>query len=187
MALNTNKNVKLYYSIKEVAAMFDVRESTLRYWETEFPHLKPKTWARACANTPRRTLSRYAPYTIWWKCAASSCGGTQDAQQEPRRCGQEFGHTRYADFGARRTEGAETTTWLAGVVLSISPRIALCLTTNCPNHTNFGLGEWFVRFVKFVVLIRLSIVVLIKWASWWVGAGKYCDYGKKLLQTKNWF
>ena len=43
MALNTNKNVKLYYSIKEVAAMFDVRESTLRYWETEFPHLKPKT------------------------------------------------------------------------------------------------------------------------------------------------
>ncbi len=43
MALNTNKNVKLYYSIKEVAQMFDVRESTLRYWETEFPHLKPKT------------------------------------------------------------------------------------------------------------------------------------------------
>lgn len=43
MALNTNKNVKLYYSIKEVAAMFDVRESTLRYWESEFPHLKPKT------------------------------------------------------------------------------------------------------------------------------------------------
>ena len=23
--------------------MFDVRESTLRYWESEFPHLKPKT------------------------------------------------------------------------------------------------------------------------------------------------
>ena len=43
MALNTNKNVKLYYSIKEVAAMFDIRESTLRFWETEFPHLKPKT------------------------------------------------------------------------------------------------------------------------------------------------
>ena len=43
MALNTTKNEKLYYSIKEVAQMFDVRESTLRYWETEFPHLKPKT------------------------------------------------------------------------------------------------------------------------------------------------
>ena len=43
MALNLNKNLKLYYSIKEVAEMFDVKESLLRYWETEFPHLKPKT------------------------------------------------------------------------------------------------------------------------------------------------
>lgn len=37
------KNLKLYYSIKEVAQMLDVNESLLRYWETEFPHLKPKT------------------------------------------------------------------------------------------------------------------------------------------------
>lgn len=43
MALNQNKNVKLYYSIKEVAQMLDVNESTLRFWEKEFPHLKPKT------------------------------------------------------------------------------------------------------------------------------------------------
>ena len=43
MALNINKNLKLYYSIKEVAEMFDLNESTLRYWETEFPYLKPKT------------------------------------------------------------------------------------------------------------------------------------------------
>lgn len=43
MALNLNKNLKLYYSIKEVAEMFDLNESTLRFWETEFPHLKPKT------------------------------------------------------------------------------------------------------------------------------------------------
>jgi len=43
MALNMNKNLKLYYSIKEVAEMFGLNESTLRYWEQEFPHLKPKT------------------------------------------------------------------------------------------------------------------------------------------------
>ena len=43
MALNTNKNLKLYYSIKEVAEMFNVSESLLRYWETEFPTLRPKT------------------------------------------------------------------------------------------------------------------------------------------------
>jgi DNA-binding transcriptional MerR regulator len=43
MALNLHKNLKLYYSIKEVAEMFGLNESTLRYWETEFPYLKPKT------------------------------------------------------------------------------------------------------------------------------------------------
>ena len=43
MALNTNKPTKLYYTIKEVAQMMNVSESLLRYWETEFPHLRPKT------------------------------------------------------------------------------------------------------------------------------------------------
>ena len=43
MALNTNQNVKLYYSIREVAEMFGVSESLLRYWEQEFPTLRPKT------------------------------------------------------------------------------------------------------------------------------------------------
>ena len=43
MALNLNKKLKLYYSIKEVAQMFGVNESTLRFWEQEFPYLKPKT------------------------------------------------------------------------------------------------------------------------------------------------
>ena len=37
MAYNTNKDLKLYYSISEVARMFDVNESLLRYWEKEFP------------------------------------------------------------------------------------------------------------------------------------------------------
>ena len=37
------KTQKVYYSIKEVAAMYDVKESLLRYWEGVFPHLKPQT------------------------------------------------------------------------------------------------------------------------------------------------
>lgn len=43
MALNTDKPQKIYYSIKEVAQMLNVSESLLRYWESEFPHLRPKT------------------------------------------------------------------------------------------------------------------------------------------------
>lgn len=42
MALDLNKNLKLYYSIREVSEMFGLNESTLRYWEKEFPYLKPK-------------------------------------------------------------------------------------------------------------------------------------------------
>ncbi len=42
MAYNPNKQLKLYYSIREVANMFDVTESLLRYWEKEFPIISPK-------------------------------------------------------------------------------------------------------------------------------------------------
>lgn len=43
MALKTDKPKRLYYSIKEVSEMVGVAESTLRYWEKEFPNLHPKT------------------------------------------------------------------------------------------------------------------------------------------------
>lgn len=42
MALNKNKDLKLYYSIGEVANMFGVNESTLRFWEKEFSIIKPR-------------------------------------------------------------------------------------------------------------------------------------------------
>ena len=42
MAINSDKPAKLYYSIKEVAEEIGVNESSLRYWEKEFPFLKPK-------------------------------------------------------------------------------------------------------------------------------------------------
>ena len=43
MESDNDKNKKLYYSIKEVADMVGVNESTLRYWEKEFPNVRPKT------------------------------------------------------------------------------------------------------------------------------------------------
>ena len=41
--LNTDKELKLYYSIGEVADMFGVNQSLLRFWEKEFPQISPKT------------------------------------------------------------------------------------------------------------------------------------------------
>lgn len=46
MALNVDKNYKLYYSIAEVADMFGVNASLLRFWEKEFPQIAPHTNGR---------------------------------------------------------------------------------------------------------------------------------------------
>ena len=46
MALNKNKDLKLYYSIAEVAQMFNVSETLLRFWEKEFPTIKPQKAGR---------------------------------------------------------------------------------------------------------------------------------------------
>ncbi len=43
---NTDKELKLYYSIGEVAQMLGVNESLLRFWEKEFPQLNPKKAGR---------------------------------------------------------------------------------------------------------------------------------------------
>ncbi len=42
--MDTPENLpdKLYYTIGEVAAMFNVNASLIRYWEKEFPVIKPK-------------------------------------------------------------------------------------------------------------------------------------------------
>lgn len=45
MALKPFKSEKIYYSIREVAGMFDVNESLLRYWEREFDVISPKKTA----------------------------------------------------------------------------------------------------------------------------------------------
>ncbi len=42
MALNLNKDLKKFYSIAEVSEMFNLPASLLRYWEKEFPTIRPK-------------------------------------------------------------------------------------------------------------------------------------------------
>lgn len=53
MAYKENKNLKLYYSIGEVADMFNVSETLLRYWEKEFP----------AQITPRKSGRQIRQYT----------------------------------------------------------------------------------------------------------------------------
>ncbi len=46
MAYKEKPITKLYYSIGEVAKMFDVNNSLIRFWEKEFDILKPKKNAK---------------------------------------------------------------------------------------------------------------------------------------------
>jgi len=52
-------NLKKYYRIREVAEMLDVPLSTLRYWEREFPSIRPKRGSKGTrlytANDIERT------------------------------------------------------------------------------------------------------------------------------------
>lgn len=42
MKIDFENNNKLYYSMREVAAHFNVKESLLRFWETEFDIINPR-------------------------------------------------------------------------------------------------------------------------------------------------
>ena len=44
--LHTETELKIYYSVKEVADMFGVKPSLLRFWEKEFPQIAPKIAGR---------------------------------------------------------------------------------------------------------------------------------------------
>jgi len=42
LRIGTKTDMKRFYSIKEVAQMFDLNESTLRFWEKEFVEISPQ-------------------------------------------------------------------------------------------------------------------------------------------------
>lgn len=45
MKIDLENSKKLYFSLKEVARHFDVNESLLRFWETEFDIINPRKTA----------------------------------------------------------------------------------------------------------------------------------------------
>ncbi len=62
---------KLYYSMGEVAEMFDVNQSLLRHWESQFPILRPKRNKKgATGSLRRRTWSTSSRSTTWSRSAA---------------------------------------------------------------------------------------------------------------------
>ncbi|MFO7791124.1 MAG: MerR family transcriptional regulator [Bacteroidales bacterium] len=56
--MNTNKE-KLYYSIGEVADMFGVNTSLIRFWEKEFPVIKPHKNTRGQRMFTKKDLEHF--------------------------------------------------------------------------------------------------------------------------------
>lgn len=57
MTIKKDKPQKLYYSISEVAQMFDINESALRFWEKEFDMINRGRTRKALGSTKRKTLN----------------------------------------------------------------------------------------------------------------------------------
>ena len=55
--LKKDKNLKLYYSVSEVAEMFGVNESLLRFWEKEFPQIAPKKVGRGIRQYSKEDIN----------------------------------------------------------------------------------------------------------------------------------
>ena len=79
MALNLKKDVKLYYSISEVAQKFNVTETLLRYWEKEFPNIKPEKGGRGVRQYSKEDLEQVELVYNLVKVRGLTLQGARDA------------------------------------------------------------------------------------------------------------
>ena len=56
MALNQNKDLKVFFSIGEVAKQFGVSETLLRFWEQQFPTIKPRKAGRGVRQYTKKDI-----------------------------------------------------------------------------------------------------------------------------------
>ncbi len=52
--------VKIYYRIGEIAKMFDVNPSLIRYWEKEFHFIKPRKSSKGTRYYSQKDIDRFA-------------------------------------------------------------------------------------------------------------------------------
>lgn len=89
--LNPDKNLKIYYSTGEVAAMFGLTETQLRFWETKFPQLKPKRAGRSIRQYTQEDIEtvRFIHYLV------KERGMTIQGAQKRLKDNPEYTHRNY--------------------------------------------------------------------------------------------
>ena len=60
MVTSSDESSKLYYSISEVAAMFGVNASLIRFWEKEFDIIKPRKNAKGNRLFTQQDIDNFA-------------------------------------------------------------------------------------------------------------------------------
>ena len=84
MTTGTDNTNKLYYSTKEVAEMLGESESLLRFWEKEFPSIRPKKAGRNIRQYTREDIEniRMIHYLVKVK-GMTLAGARQKLKQNP--------------------------------------------------------------------------------------------------------
>ena len=79
---------KLFYSMGEVAEMFDVNPSLLRYWEEQFPTLRPKRNKKGNRHYSPQDLEQIKTIYHLVKERGMKIEGAKKALREQRRSGE---------------------------------------------------------------------------------------------------
>ena len=100
--------MKLYYSIKEVAEMLNVNTSLLRFWESEFPQLKPnKTTGGARVYTEKDIALVREIYRLTKECGFTLDGARQQLKSQSRKAAASADDATAIEPSAPSTEKAE--------------------------------------------------------------------------------
>lgn len=83
--LNHDKELKHFYSIKEVAAMFGVSESLLRFWETEFPNICPHKGGRGVRQYTKEDIEEVRIVHHLVKERGMTLQGARDAMKHDKQ------------------------------------------------------------------------------------------------------
>ena len=59
MSVNINELTKLYYTIGEVAEMFNVSKSLIRFWESEFDLLRPHKNSKGDRRFTKQNIEQF--------------------------------------------------------------------------------------------------------------------------------
>lgn len=59
MAINLNELTKLYYTIGEVAEMYNVSKSLIRFWESEFDLLRPHKNSKGDRRFTKQNIEQF--------------------------------------------------------------------------------------------------------------------------------